>query len=846
MPPVRRPEESYRPEPDLLTHRDDDYLMDQQQGFDDHAGAYDAADPYPDDMSGGGRRKVWRWIRRSIYVLIFLGVTTPIVAFYIIYQNVTVPDPQTVAFGQAQPVTIYYADGSVMDKLTTGARTFVKSDAIPINVRHAVEAAEDETFETNNGFDAQAIFRSVYYDLTGGSTGASTITQEYIKVATGNNQHSVSRKISEIAEAYKMTQTYKNKNDILAAYLNIVYFGRGAYGIESAAHAFYGVTAEQLTPEQAAMLTGMIQLPGYANDPKYEQQRFDYVWGRMAHNHWITPAQYASGKFVPPIPYTSGSQQSLPWSRQLIVSQVLDELQNDGWSESALKAQGAQIYTTIQPNAQQDAENSVADKLKTDTQYTNGGPMTHNGVPVTDTGRPVSASNPQVKATEAAALVSINPTNGEIIAWYGGNDPKATQIDMAATPHQAGSSFKPYVFAGALEKDPQQIGLNAVYPMPPSTGQIIQGHLVHNSDGDTCPSPCTVKLAMTNSINTVFYMMGSQIGTPAVQQAAFQAGISKTEYDPSTGAQEPSLVTLNPQTHQPDQIEGGIAIGQYPVRPLDQAQGYATFANNGMYIPAHFVRKVTDISGQNVLYQFNTQAKPAFGSDPQQSAAIARTVSDALPDVAKGSGYQLADNRPVDSKTGTQNYVAPDGTNAGYNSDAWTIGFTPQVVTAVWFGHYDKPGPIFGSGNNLIHAGPSSGYSVYGREEPGAIFQEFMNTYLKGQPIQQFPTTPADIGGSWNFVTNSPAPSVNPSVPNVPTGGGNNNQPPQTIPSNPFVPPTNPFGGGGGGGGLGGGGGGGGHGGHNTPTTTPTCLPLQGTCNPVGGGGGGPAGGTGG
>jgi membrane peptidoglycan carboxypeptidase len=737
-------------------------------------------------------------------------------------------------------VTIYYADGSVMDKLTTGARTFVKSNAIPVNVRHAVEAAEDETFETNNGFDVKAIARTVFNQLTGGTGGASTITQEYIKVATGNNQHSISRKISEVAEAYKMTKTYTNKDDILAAYLNIVYFGRGAYGIESAAHAFYGVSAEQLTPEQAAMLAGMIQLPGYANDSSYEKYRFTYVWGRMAYNHWITPTEYSTGKFAAPVPYTGGSEQSLPWSRQLIVQQVLDELANDGWSESALKSQGAQIYTTIQPTAQSDAENSVQNTLQTDTQYTNGQGMTHGGVPVTDNGRPVSATNPQVKNTEAGALVSINPANGEIIAWYGGNDPKATQIDMAATPHQPGSSFKPYVFAAALETHPDKYGLNAVFPMPPNkTGAVIAGYNVHNSDGDTCSDPCTVKKAMTNSINTVFYQMGNDVGTDNVRTAAYQAGISKTEYDPTTGTQQQSLITLKTQTGQP-QVEGGISIGQYPVRVLDQAQGYATFANNGMYIPAHFVRKVTDIGGQNVLYQFNTQPKPAFSADPQQSAAIARTVSDSLTDVAAGSGYALSGARPADTKTGTQNYVAPDGTNLSHNSDAWTIGFTPQVVTAVWFGHYDKPGPIFGAGNNLIHAGPSSGYDVYGREEPGAIWKSYMDSYLNGQPVEQFPTTPADIGGSWNFVTNSSATQAPPPPPQNPNQQSNNNQPTdtQTSTTNPFVPPSNPFGGGGGGGG------GGGHGGHTTTPTTTTCLPLQGGCGPGGGGpGGGPAGG---
>ncbi|HEY0807865.1 MAG TPA: transglycosylase domain-containing protein, partial [Pseudonocardiaceae bacterium] len=214
MPPVPDPAKAnYRREPDLLTHRDDDYLQDSAANdYGDERGGLT-----PEELKLRKRRKAWRWVRRVMYVLIFLGVTGPIAAFYVIYQNVTVPDPQTVAFGQAQPVTIFYADGSVMTKLTTNARIFIKPDAIPINVRHAVEAAEDETFETNNGFDLKAIARTAMNQLTGGTGGGSTITQEYIKVSTGNSQHSLTRKVNEAVQAYKMTKTYTNKNDILAA-----------------------------------------------------------------------------------------------------------------------------------------------------------------------------------------------------------------------------------------------------------------------------------------------------------------------------------------------------------------------------------------------------------------------------------------------------------------------------------------------------------------------------------------------------------------------------------------------------------------------------------------------------
>jgi membrane peptidoglycan carboxypeptidase len=766
-------------------------------------------------------------VRRTLYVLIILGVTSPIAAFYIIYQNVTVPDPQTVAFNESQPVTIYYADGSVMTKLTTGTRIFLKPDAIPTNVRHAVEAAEDETFETNNGFDVKAIVRSAYNQVTGGTGGGSTITQEYIKKATGNDQHTLTRKITEAAEAYKMTKTYTNKNDILAAYLNIVYFGKGAYGIESAARAYFGVPAAQLTPEQAALLAGMIQLPSRSNDIEYMQKRFSYVWGRMATNHWISPAQFTAGKFPTPRSADDASQGKLPWDRQLIENQVLNELDNAGWSEQQLKSQGAQIYTTIQPNAQGDAENAVSSRLASDAKFTDGGGMVVDGQPITDNGKPVSPTNPQVKNTETAALVSINPSNGEIIAYYGGNNPKATQLDMANTAHQAGSSFKPYVFTAGLEKDPDKIGINSVFD--PADKQVIEGTLVHNADGDTCPDPCTVKDAMTNSINTIFYKMGAIVGSPAVQQAAFQAGISKTQV--IGGKRVPALATLYPGSTKVKQIEGGIAIGQYPVRPLDQAQGYATFANNGMYIQAHFVRKVTDISRQHLLYQFNGAPKPAFDADPTKSAQIAKTVSDAMSDVASSSHYALANGRPADSKTGTQNYVAPDGTNNSWNSDAWTVGFTPSVVTAVWFGHYDRPGPIFGSGNNP-GAGKSHNYSVFGRMEPGQIWKTYMDSYLANQPIQQFPTTPDDITGDYNFVTSGSVTTPPPPNTDTTTPTTTDSLPPITFPTNP----------------------GGGHHHTNTDTATTTTDTATSTCTQafpgagcIGGGpGGGPGGGGGG
>jgi membrane peptidoglycan carboxypeptidase len=548
----------------------------------------------------------------------------------------------------------------------------------------------------------------------------------------------LSRKVNEAVEAYKMNNSY-SKDQILAAYLNIVYFGRHAYGIESAAQAYFGVKADQLTMTQAALVAGMIQKPGHGNDPAVELARWQYVMRQLHANNWVTQeyydANHAMTQFPPTVTYQPGGPTArLPWDRQLIVQQVEDELNAKGWSLDAIQRNGGKIYTTIDQNAQQDAENSVAKILAPDTALTDGQPKTLNGT--------------AISGKEGAALVSLNPSSGGVIAWYGGNDPTKNSYDEANIPHQPGSSFKPYVFATGLEVNPTQIGLNAVYNG--SDNQMIGGRTVHNSDGENCAT-CTVKDAMTQSINTVFYSMGYNIGTGHIRDVAYSLGISKTERDSLTGAQVPSLITNNAT---PPNVEGGISIGQYPVRPLDQAQGYATLDNGGMYMPAHFVAKMTDNSG-NTLYQFTQTGTPAFDGDPAKSAQIAHTVIDAMTGVATPqTGLNLANNRPNAAKTGTQGYNDPrTGVPTGHNSDAWMVGFTPQVVTAVWFGNTGSPGPILGNYHN--GKGGSSqqhNYNVYGREEPAYIWQDYMNTYLANQPVQQFPAV-TDIGGSWNFVT---------------------------------------------------------------------------------------------
>ena len=721
LPPVQ---EEYQREPELMTHREHD-LPPGDRG-------YIEPDEYLADEDEERRlrkKRIWRRVRRTCYGLAAVGFVGPIIAFIITYFMVTPPDPAQVVASQGQTMTIYYADKSVMASLGPaggGSRTIITIDKIPKVVQHAVEAAEDETFETNSGFDIKGIARAV---LSGGAGGGSGITQQYIKTATGNNQHTLTRKWTELVQAIKMNQV-QSKDQILTAYLNTVYFGRGAYGIQAASQAYFGMDVGALNPSQAAWLAGCINVPANNEDPSWTNTRWSYTMGRMVANGWITQQQRDQYPTQPqPKANTSDSDNgNIPGPEVFIVRQIIKEAANlngGGYDRDKLQQAGAKIYTSIDPKAQQQAEQASQTVMSKDTP--------HN-------------------TNIANGLVSINPATGEIIAWYGGPDPQQWQYDMADTANQPGSSFKPLVFMAGMQNN-SQIGLQALYNgKGPQTfpGPVV----INNSEGEACPTePCTVQTAMTLSINTVFYKMTDDIGPANVQKAAFEAGIAKTQ----TVAGK-DIKALQPPDGGP--VADGIGIGQYEVRPKDMAQAYATLANNGMYIPAHFIDSIDDSNGTS-LYSVASDptmiAKQAF--DPNNSvhnAQLARNVTESMLQVAANScAYpnkthcaSLDGNRPVAAKTGTAGYIGSDGIDHGQNGNAWMVGYTPQVVTAVWVGNRNGLAPI--KGYYLNHIGPTQDYDIYGREEPSYIWTMYMNSYLTGKPVQQF-TAFKDLGGNGNF-----------------------------------------------------------------------------------------------
>jgi membrane peptidoglycan carboxypeptidase len=636
------------------------------------------------------RKRMWRWIRRICYVVGTLVVVPPALAFVVGYYTWDVPSPDAIAQATNQTVVIDYANGSELTRLvpSTGNRTAIQDVRTGVSepMRNATLAAEDPTFYQNPGFDVLGILRAVWGQLSGnGDSGGSTLTQQYIKLATGNDQHTYSRKFKEIVLAFKMSRE-DSKDEILKAYLNTAYYGRGAYGIDAAAHTFFGKQPKDLSADEAAVLAGMVQQPT-SNDPRIDpeqgQNRFNYVMGQMARYHFITPEQQLTLRLPQTNDLSGGRDGGLTATQYNIRQQVLLELDRAGYSEQTLEQHGYTVVTNIDPRAQKAAEDSVSTVLQ---------------------GQP-SNLHP--------SLVAVDPKTDAIRAYYGGGG-NAGGFDYAAAPQQPGSSFKPFVALAGLK---QGHGLGETYDG--SSPQTIAGTTFSNDPGVACSNPtqCTVREAMTKSVNTVFVNMAVQFGTSNVATAAYQAGIPRQTADGKPTLQNPN-----------GQIDAGIALGQYPVSTISMAGAYATFADNGMRNTPHFVQKIVDGSG-TTIQDFTPQPQAAFDTDPVTNANLAANVTDSLSNVAAADHLLLAGGRPVAAKTGTSQFGAGDSHD---NSTAWMVGYTPQITAAVSLSAGDATHPV-------QPVRDANGNPVYGVSIPGPVWQRFMNAYLTGQPVQPFP-----------------------------------------------------------------------------------------------------------
>ena len=404
----------------------------------------------PPEPRAAGFTVNWKWVRRALYIGVAAMLVLPIVTFAMAYLIVDVPKPGDIR--TAQVSTILASDGSELAKIVPpeGNRVDVNIDQIPVHVRDAVMAAEDRDFYTNPGFSFSGFARAFKNNIFGGDLqGGSTITQQYVKNALVGDARSgvggLVRKAKELVISTKMSREW-SKDAVLQSYLNIIYFGRGAYGISAAAKAYFDKPVEQLTVADGALLAALIQRPSTldpAVDPEGAAERWNWVLDGMVTMGALSPSDRAAQVFPPTVSADAArAANQTTGPNGLIERQVTKELlELFNIDEQTLNTEGLQVTTTIDPKAQKAAEEAVTETL--------------------------DGQDPDMRS----AVVSIDPRTGGVKAYYGGTD--ANGFDFAQAGLPTGSSFKVFALVAALQ---QGIGLGYQIDSSPVHGERRHDH----------------------------------------------------------------------------------------------------------------------------------------------------------------------------------------------------------------------------------------------------------------------------------------------------------------------------------------------------------------------------------
>jgi len=535
-----------------------------------------------------------------------------------------VNDPS--AFQVAQTTKVYSADGVLLASLYLENREIVSIDRISPHVLHAVVAVEDERFYEHDGVDLPGIIRAFVTNITTNRhEGASTLTQQYIRnTILSEERYDITyrRKVREAYLAYQLEKKY-SKDEILAMYINTVYYGEGAHGIEAAALTYFNKHADELTVAEAALLAGLPQSPSTLSpydNPEGAVSRRQWVLKKMFEQGYITSEEYEAAKVED---LALGRSETLDdqgvYSAPYFVSYVKKFLQ-DKYGTSLVFQGGLTVYTTLDTRLQTFAENAVTGVLD-------------------------RADDPD------CALVSIDPSTGYIKALVGGRDWSTTKFNFATqAKRQPGSSFKVFTLVTALEQGmPPHRRIDSSAPAIIQTGSGTPWK-VNNAEGGG-RGYITLQAATTGSVNTAFARLIAELGASPVIETAHRMGI--------TSNLQPYL---------------SLTLGSQEVTPLEMASAFGTLAANGIHNPPVAVTKVIDSAG-TTIYEATSQGTQALTPNIAYAAtSILKGV------ISGGTGTRAAIGRPAAGKTGTtQDYR--DAWFVGYtpqlSTSVW-MGYTPE------------------------------------------------------------------------------------------------------------------------------------------------------------------------
>ena len=689
-----------------------------------------------------GHGRIWRW-RRWIFAtaLLFFAV---IAAGLFVLSRLKLPPPQPLK----QTTFVYDSSGKqVIASFSQQNRVNVDVSQVPPVVVDAVVSTEDRHYWTEGALNPLSIVRAAISDVSGGHLqGGSTITQQYVKQAYLSPKRTLVRKIKEAALAIRLSHA-ESKRQIMQNYLNTIYWGRGAYGVESASIAYFGKPVEQLGLAEASLLAAIIREPESADPahgPSLARRNQTGTLKAMVRDHKITNAQAAAVEALPFSAYViSPSSGALAASDgaamgdEYFISAVRQQLYAK-YGRALVDGGGLRVTTTLDPLMQSDAYTSIYGK----------NPL---------------ALNP-ARGDPSGALVSLDD-NGAVKALVGGQDYAKSTVNLAlgsaggGSGRQAGSTFKAIMLAEVLRE-----GYTAasVFAAPP---EVVVPHgdangaswVVKNFEGETPAPALNLVDATSKSINTVYAQVVERIGASNLDQMAVALGISPAEM---AGA-------------YPSQV-----LGTSDVSPLEMAAAFGAFADGGVYHQPLLITRVTKADGSPMPLPVQPQSRVVL--TPSEAAQLDFVLQQV---VLKGTGTAAGGlASELAGKTGTTEH----------SGDAWFIGFTPNLTTAVWMGYANNSAPMVNF----------RGYSsVQGGSIPAELWRSYMASVLAVMPQYRgtFPAVTALTGKLLTPPTNIPGLSPTTAAPSPSSPTTKSSSPATTVPANqapqttpPITSPTGP------------------------------------------------------
>ncbi|MFC8451693.1 transglycosylase domain-containing protein [Kitasatospora sp. NPDC057223] len=641
----------------------------------------------------------------------------------------------------SQATQIYDAKGGLIAKVYERDRTVLTAEQMAPVMRQAQVDIEDARFYEHGAVDLKGVLRAISKNAESGtaSQGASTLTQQYVKnvnvekagddvaAVQEAQRKTLGRKIQELKVAIKLEEEL-TKDQILTNYLNITFYGNGAYGVEAASQRYFSKSNKDLTIAEAATLAGLVQNPSQYDPklhPQAAQNRRDVVIDKLLENKHITADQAREAKAAPlGLNYKDPQNGCITANAGMgffcdYVRQVVKQDPAFGKTEAERKKfwdqGGLNIYTTLDPAKQLAAQTAVS-------------------------------TNVRVTDSVSAAATMIEPGTGKILAMaqtrpYGldkGKNQTMVNLNVDAAMgggngFQPGSTFKPVVAAAALEAGlsptqeysaPNKLEYPTMTTCEGTWKNDARPKTVVPNESASEKGPYQLKMAMALSVNTYFVQMEQQIGLCAVKQMANKLGIT-------------TKASGKPLEEVP-----AMALGVEEMSPLTMANVYATFAAGGTHCTPVAINRITTVDGKDV-------PTPAATCEKVLSDTTAQALNTVLNGVTEnrgtGAALSLEGDRQIAGKTGTSDK----------KKAAWFSGYTPQLATAVWLG-----GPDGGVEMRNITINGKHVDEVFGATGPGPIWQDAMNQALRGTPVQTLPM--ADIP--------DPAPKPDPSATGTATG----------------------------------------------------------------------------